>query len=665
MKVIDNSILFYMRGDSFVDLAPNPVTTITNNGSVTVDTSQGPAFSFNGTSQALTIDGLTFSNILSSDYTIEFEAKQVSINQSYPTPFAIVLNDGGNTSQRSLYSHWMTANTLTFYDSTNPSTPREYNNSSLNTWYHVARVRQGNTLKTYVNGKLLYTNTNARNIYTGSNKLYLGAMAYSVSGTRFNGFVRNVVISNKVRYTGEFTPTFEKYVGLSISNISHLNDKLSFTVNKTTNNETFSKIDILINGVIVQTYTNLGSYEYTLNESNLQLFNNIEIRAYADSSLYVSEFIDYNKKNCEFISKDEPTLGVNNISYLRGDSYNDLTPNATNRVATNYETTISNNGYFGKGIQLGSTTGRLTMANGTSGVDWSKDFTIEWWEYSTGASSSSNPGFFLNRVTTGTNQKGLLLGYSSGTQIFMGNSGWNGFSGLTFKTKENNVWVHWRLVKSGTTWTMYKNGISHWTSTSSVTPSANDNGYSLGAWYDTTTHVGYNAIISEFAIFNTAICSGAFTPPTKPYTTVYIDKVNMIDNQLIVSVAKDSEAEVIEKVEYYVNSELVGTFTSDFDNLSHYIGMAYGRNNVEIRAYYYGEYYVSYKFNYIVDTIDKLNSSSSFNDINEKILELSGIYKSLTRQLADILISKNISVTTDEMKLFTLIEKVNELNPLE
>ena len=93
--------------------------------------------------------------------------------------------------------------------------------------------------------------------------------------------------------------------------------------------------------------------------------------------------------------------------------------------------------------------------------------------------------------------------------------------------------------------------------------------------------------------------------------------------------------------------------------------MTYGRNNVEIRAYYYGEYYVSYKFNYIVDTIDKLNSSSSFNDINEKILELSGIYKSLTRQLADILISKNISVTTDEMKLFTLIEKVNELNPLE
>ena len=665
MKVIDNSILFYMRGDSFVDLAPNPVTTITNNGSVTVDTSQGPAFSFDGTSQALTIDGLTFSNILSSDYTIEFEAKQVSINQTYPTPFAIVLDNGGDTSQRSLYSHWMTENTLSFYDSTAPSTPREYSNSSLNTWYHVARVREGNTLKTYVNGNLLYTNTSAQNIYTSSNKLYLGAMAYSVSGTRFNGFVRNVVISNKVRYTGEFTPTFEKYVGLSITDVTQSANKINFSVSKTTNNETFNKVEILVNGTLAQSYTDLGTYEYNLNESEINLFNKIEIRAYADSSLYVSEIIDYNKKNCEFVSKDEPTLGTNNISYLRGDSYNDLTPNATNRVATNYETTISNNGYFGKGIQLGSTTGRLTMDNGTSGVDWSKDFTIEWWEYSTGDSSSSNPGFFVNRVATGTNQNGLLLAYSSGTQIYMGNSGWNGFSGVTFKNKENDVWAHWRLVKSGTTWTMYKNGTSHWTSTSSVTPSALDNGYSLGAWYDTTIHVGYNAIISEFAIFNTAICSGAFTPPTKPYTTVYIDKVNMVDNQLIVSVAKGSEAEVIEKVEYYVNDELVGTFNNGFDDLSHQIDMVYGRNNVEIRAYYYDEYYVTYKFDYIIDTIDKLNSSSSFNDINEKILELSGIYKSLTKQLADILISKNIPVTTDEMKLFTLIEKVNKLNPLE
>lgn len=665
MKVIDNSILFYMRGDSFIDLAPNPVTTITNNGSVTVDVSQGPAFSFNGTSQALTIDGLTFSELLSSDYTIEFEAKQISINQTHPTPFAIVLNNGGDTNTRSLYSHWKTANTISFHDSTNPSEPYEYNNSSLNTWHHVAIVRQGNILKTYVNGKILYKNTSAQDIYTGSNKLYLGAMSYSVTGTRFNGFVRNVVISNKVRYTGEFTPTFDKYIGLSISDITQSNNKIMFSVSKTTNNETFNKVEVLVNGTLDQSYTYLGAYEYNLNESEINLFNKIEIRAYVDSSLYVSKIIDYNKKNCEFVSKDEPTLGINNISYLRGDSYNDLSPNTTNRVAINYETSISNNGYFGKGIQLGSTTGRLTMDNGTSGVDWSKDFTIEWWEYSTGASSSSNPGFFLNRVATGVYQKGLLLGYSSGTQIFMGNSNWNGFSGATFKNKENNVWVHWRLVKSDTTWTMYKNGISYWSSTSSVTPLTLDNGYSLGAWYDTSIHVGYNAIISEFAIFNTAICSSAFTPPTKPYTTVYIDKVNMIDNQLIVSVAKGSKAEVIEKVEYRVNGELVRTFTSDFNNLSHYIGMVYGRNNIEIRAYYYGKYYVSYKFDYIVDTIDKLNSSSSFDDINEKILELIMVYKSLTRQLANILISKNITVTTDEMKLLTLIEKVNELDPLE
>lgn len=34
MKKIDNNVLFYLRGDSFLDLAPNPVTNIVNNGSV-------------------------------------------------------------------------------------------------------------------------------------------------------------------------------------------------------------------------------------------------------------------------------------------------------------------------------------------------------------------------------------------------------------------------------------------------------------------------------------------------------------------------------------------------------------------------------------------------------------------------------------------------------
>lgn len=664
MKVIDNSILFYMRGDSFVDLAPNPVTTITNNGSVTVDTSQGPAFSFNGTSQALTINGLTFSNILSSDYTIEFEAKQVSINQTYPTPFAIVLNDGGNTNQRSLYSHWMTANTLSFYDSTNPSTPREYNNSSLNTWYHVARVRQGNTLKTYVNGKLLYTNTSARNIYTGSNKLYLGAMAYSVSGTRFNGFVRNVVISNKVKYTSEFTPTFEKYTSISIDNVKFNNNILHFEVNKLSPNETILGVDVKINGKQVTSYNTTGSYDYMIDNTICNRTNDVEITVRLFGSETITENFTYIKPNVEFIYKDEPTLTSNIVSYLRGDSYTDLAINAGGRTATNYSTTLATGENYG--IEMDTSTGYLTMANGTSDINWGGNFTIEWSEYSTG-SGERNCGLFLNRVSTTVNNGGLLLSYANGTQIYTGSStSWNGFSATTCKTKTDNVWVHWRLVKNGRTWTMYKDGVQYWTSTSSVVPKTIDGGYSLGAWYDNSgIHPGYAAIIRDFAISNTALCTGNFTPPTKPYTSVNINMVDYEDGIITASLDKTS-TEPVSKVEYHVNNVLVRTFTNNVTTTEYNIGaLPYGRNKIEVRAYYCNDYYVSYIVNYVSTEIDKLNISSSYDEINNKILELRNIFNSLSNQLADILIDKNIPVEENEKKLFLLIEKVRQLKPLD
>ena len=664
MKIIDNSILFYMRGDSFVDLAPNPVTTITNNGSVTVDTSQGPAFSFNGTSQALTIDGLTFSNILSSDYTIEFEAKQVSFNQTYPTPFAIVLNDGGNTNQRSLYSHWMNNNKLSFYDSTNPSTPREYNNSSLYTWYHVARVRQGNTLKTYVNGKLLYTNTSARNIYTGSNKLYLGAMAYSVSGTRFNGFVRNVVISNKVKYTSEFTPTFEKYTSISIDNVKFTNNILHFEVNKLSPNETILGVDVKINGKQVTSYNTTGSYDYVIDNTTCNKTNDVEITVRLFGSETITENFTYIKPNVEFIYKDEPTLTSNIVSYLRGDSYTDLAINAGGRTATNYSTTLATGENYG--IEMGVSTGYLTMANGTSDINWGGNFTIEWSEYSTG-SGERNCGLFLNRVLTSVNNGGLLLSYANGTQIYTGNStSWNGFSGATCKTKTDNVWVHWRLVKNGTTWTTYKDGVQYWTSTSSVVPKTIDGGYSLGAWYDNSgVHPGYAAIIRDFAISNTALCTGNFTPPTKPYTSVNINMVDYEDGIITASLDKTS-TEPVSKVEYHVNNVLVRTFTNNVTTTEYDIGvLPYGRNKIEVRAYYCNDYYVSYIVNYISTEIDKLNISSSYDEINNKILELHGIFNSLSNQLSDILIDKNIPVEENEKKLFLLIEKVRQLKPLD
>lgn len=666
MKKIDDNVLFYLRGDSFLDLAPNPVTNIVNKGSVSVDVSKDYAFYFNGTSQALTINipGANFSSVLSQNYTIEYEAMQVSINQTYPTPFAIVNGNGGSTNQRSLYSHWMTSSVISFYDSTTPSTPIEYRSHSLNKWHHIARVREGNTLKTYVDGKLLYTNTSAQNIYTASDYAYIGAMAYATTATLFNGYVRNIKFSNKALYTGEFTPTFEKYTSISIDNVKFTNNVLHFEVNKLSPNESILGVDVKINGKQVTSYNTTGSYDYVIDNTICNKTNDVEITVRLFGSETITENVTYIKPNVEFIYKDEPTLTSNIVSYLRGDSYTDLAINAGGRNATNYSTTLATGENYG--IEMGTSTGYLTMANGTSDINWGGNFTIEWSEYSTG-SGERNCGLFLNRVSTAANNGGLLLSYANGTQIYTGNStSWNGFSGTPCKTKTDNMWVHWRLVKNGTTWTMYKDGVQYWTSTSSVVPKTVDGGYSLGAWYDSTgIHSGYAAIIRDFAISNTALCTGNFTPPTKPYTSVSINMVDYEDGIITASLDKTS-VESVSKVEYHVNNVLVRTFTNNVTTTEHDIGvLPYGRNKIEVRAYYCNNYYVSYIVNYVSTEIDKLNTTSSYDEINDKLLELHGIFKSLSKQLADILIDKNIPVEESEKKLFLLIEKVRYLKPLD
>lgn len=661
MQKLDNSVLFYMRGDSLNDIAINTTSTISINNYPSVADNDGLALYFNGTSQSITVSGLDFNTILSNDYTIEFEALQVSRIQTYPTPFSIVNGDGSQENYRSIYSHWKTDTVISLYDSKNVE--HQYTSGALNTWFHIAVVREGNVLRSYVNGTLVYTLSDADTLYTNANRLYIAGLSNSITGTLFNGYVRNVMISNKVKYTSTFTPTHEQYTSVSIDNARIEDGKLLFTVSKLSNYETISGIDILINDNVVQTYESIGSYEYPLDNVEANIENNIEIRVKLNSEISISESLSYFvKSNIEFVYKDEPTISTNMISYLRGDSYTDLALNASGRTADNFSTTLNSTEY---GIEFGTESGYLTMTDGASGLDWSGNFTIEWKEYSTGT-GERNTGFFLNRCTDGSNNAGILLSYANGTQIYTGNSSsWNGFVGTVFKDKPLNTWVHWRLVRNDTTWTMYKNGVQYWTNTNSVSPNTGitDYGYSLGAWYDASgTHAGYAAIVRDFALFNTALNTTDFTPSDKPYTSVEISKVVEIDGKLKPTIVKGNTLESVHKIEYYMDGILVRTVTDDVENSYYELGnMSYGAREFEIRAYYYRDYYVKYILNYRNYDIGKLDTNASFDIINEKIIDLRTVYKVLSDRLADILIDKNIVINDNERKLSILIEKVKDL----
>jgi hypothetical protein len=79
---------------------------------------------------------------------------------------------------------------------------------AINTWYHVAAVREGtgtNQTKLYVNGTLDVTGTNATN-YTTQSQAWIGAQINNPSITYFQGYIADLrVTRGYARYTANFT----------------------------------------------------------------------------------------------------------------------------------------------------------------------------------------------------------------------------------------------------------------------------------------------------------------------------------------------------------------------------------------------------------------------------------------------------------------------------
>lgn len=311
----------------------------------------------------------------------------------------------------------------------------------------------------------------------------------------------------------------------------------------------------------------------------------------------------------------------NTVLYLRGDEYKDFSLYSNEKEVTNSGTTINQNGKFGPGIQL--TNGIVSITNGSNRIDWSQDFTIEWWEQVLGT-IDGNSALLITRVASGLMQNGILLGLG-GSAMYTGTGVWNGILGAQVKDSEVNVWHHWALVKSGNLWTMYKDGNSFWTITSDVAPGTMDGGITLGAWIDDTgVHPGYNAVISELRLSNVARYSNTFIPQSEPYTTVSIDVENQINNKVYISVNKESTNETIERVDILLKGNVVHTCNTEFNNIEYEVDESLcniGSNIIEIRAYYFGDNYKSKSFVY--KKVDRIDDSTILYLRGDSFIDLS------------------------------------------
>lgn len=261
---------------------------------------------------------------------------------------------------------------------------------------------------------------------------------------------------------------------------------------------------------------------------------------------------------------------------------------------TNKNASIVENGKFGKGMSLGSNQ-YITSVYGMRNVNLATEFTIEWWEYSTGASASSGSraGLFTNRATHTSNGGNALLFGESGTKIFTSDTDgkWNGLNGSDFKDKVNNVWVHWRLVKKGNLWTSYKNGKKFWSETNSIVPGKTDgDSCAIGASITNGVNTGYNAIIDEFRIVNYALCDGDFEVQTKPFNSIKISINSKTYNMINFNVSSLS-SETISKVEIIQNDSIKETFVDNYNNL------LFDHNGLNFKILvYYNDIYIEERY---------------------------------------------------------------------
>ena len=196
-------------GNSFVDSAASKA--VTTNGDVSQTTAQFKFSSksgvFDGTGDYLSLADSDDWNFGSGDFTIDCWVRFNGNSGSQ-----VMIGHGGLHGISSVngweISYGWAANRFIFYDFNGSANLYLETTSwipSLNTWYHIAVVRNGNTVTAYVDGTSIVSQT-----FTGSitNSTYALRIGSGYDGIYFlNGYLDEVRISKGIaRWTSNFTP---------------------------------------------------------------------------------------------------------------------------------------------------------------------------------------------------------------------------------------------------------------------------------------------------------------------------------------------------------------------------------------------------------------------------------------------------------------------------
>lgn len=172
---------------------------------------------------------------LGTIYTIEFYMRNASTGGTQES--IISIGSGNNTSSIQC-NFGVIPNAIQIYN-TNTNGINAYSTPTftLNTWRHIAYCKNGANMKIYVNGvQLVNTAINNNSLASGEVRIFGNFGGANPGNANTNTFVNNIRVTQKVVYTGAFTPPIQsnnlpltQSAGTNISAISVGEVKLLLT----------------------------------------------------------------------------------------------------------------------------------------------------------------------------------------------------------------------------------------------------------------------------------------------------------------------------------------------------------------------------------------------------------------------------------------------------
>jgi hypothetical protein len=226
---------------------------------------------------------------------------------------------------------------------------------------------------------------------------------------------------------------------------------------------------------------------------------------------------DPNFNQVSVLLHGDGTNGAQNNTFLDSSTNNfTVTRNGNTTQGTNTPFSQAA-GYWSNSFN--GTNAYLTTTNNAAYDFGSGDFTVEAWVY-TGSSSQQ----------TVVERRGT--GFSSGDWVIFVNETLNVVQFYAFNVNSSaavlsgtgftlNSWNHIAVVRSSTTFTLYLNGVSISSTTSSATIASNSLGITVGRDNPVGGRLYFNGYISNFRIVKgTAVYTANFTPSTTPLTAI-------------------------------------------------------------------------------------------------------------------------------------------------